>query len=433
MPIRNVTAPKTYQELFARLEELVLANSGADEFEEIFKLIFAKLYDEIECKGQRFKIYDTPKQTYREVSGLLAESLSKWVGIFPPGTKIELDAEHLDVCVEVMKGYSLSKSGLQVMDDAFEHLVAKASKGSKGQFFTPRHVIDFCIKMVAPTKDEYVCDPACGSGAFLFHTLQYLFQDLKSQDSNLLKDYSYKYLWGFDYESKAARVAKALMLIAGDGSTNIYRLNSLHKDTKVKLKLTSSEATQISIEDILKIRLPKFPGFDVILTNPPYAGEIKQQELLDEYFVSNLVGNRVERDTLFLERCIELLKPGGRMAIVVPDNKVSGKAFDELRKWLFDMCKIDAVIGLPRTTFMPHTSQKTSILFLRKRNAKEKGMPNEPIFFGISENIGKDSRGKLIYKGQSRAGSAWDDVDHDLGSILSEYMIFTGVHHGKDI
>ena len=146
--------------------------------------------------------------------------------------------------------------------------------------------------------------------------------------------------------------------------SHIYRVNSLIKNNKV-----SDGENITSIEDILRIEKQK-ELFDIIMTNPPFAGEITESEILESYFVST-GKNRIERDILFIERCIELLKPNGRMSIVLPDNIFGSRETEDLRRWINEKCRIIGVVGIPRNTFMPHTAVKTSILFLQKREKKE--------------------------------------------------------------
>jgi type I restriction enzyme M protein len=445
MPRRNVRDPEDFAGLFLRLEELVLANSGEDEFEEIFKLVYAKLWDELKHGATRFRLQETPRDTFEQVNRLLAEAIAAWPGTFAPLTRSNLTPEHLAICVEVLARKSISDSGLEVMDSAFEYLVSTTSKGAKGQYFTPRHVVEFCVRMLKPTGNDLICDPACGSAAFLIHTLRLVYPsalsaNLSSTDRAKVKQYCEHHLWGFDFEQRAAKVAKALMLVAGDGNANIIKLNSLIKPTgqrdllsKTGLPLSHSEGTSpLTIEDVMRLRVPGFDGFDIVMTNPPFAGEVGEHNVLTSYELHRLKGTRLERDALFLERCLDLLRPGGRLAIVLPDNKVSSTNYDFLREWLVKKAKIIAVVGLPRGIFMPHTSQKASIVFLQRRIRSGQTDPGEAIFFAISERGGKDSRGHPVYRARHSPvnQNPWERLDHDLDTILEEYESFMAQAEG---
>lgn len=415
MAKRHVSRIGDLESLFLRLEELVLANSGEDEFEEVFKLIIAKLWDEKSGSGL-FRIHPSEAATARAISELLRQANKEWPGILEEITP-RLTPEHLSVCVGALFRHSLSSEGLDVMDSFFEFMVSKAMKGAKGQYFTPRHVVEFCVRMLAPKPTETVVDPACGSAGFLLHTLSFVRPRLKLAE---IRNYCETRLWGFDMDARAVRVAKALMVLAGDGSSNIVRLNSLLQPSMSDL--FASENSILTIEDVTRSRLRRHKGFDVVLTNPPFAGEVREKQVLNAYAVS-ADRSRIERDVLFVERCIQLLRPGGRMAIVLPHNKFAAESFASLRKWLIDRSQILAVIGLGRNTFLPHTHQKASILFVRKNNEDEQPLRDYKIFFAISEKDGKNSKGQYVTRNK-RSMSLWDRVDHDLGDIEANFKEF---------
>lgn len=186
--------------------------------------------------------------------------------------------------------------------------------------------------------------------------------------------------------------------------------------------LFAEQEAVLTIEDVCRSRLRRHRGFDVILTNPPFAGEVRERQLLDEYAVA-AGKSRIERDVLFVERCVQLLRSGGRMAIVLPHNKFASENFGYLREWTFRKARVLAVVGLGRNTFLPHTHQKASILFLRKNEDGEKLIDDYNIFFSISERDGKNSKGQLLIKDGS-SGSLWGRVDHDLGEIEREFEAF---------
>ncbi|MCZ6597291.1 MAG: N-6 DNA methylase, partial [Planctomycetota bacterium] len=374
------------ESMFLRLEELVLAGSGEDEFEVVFQLLVAKLWDERRAGASRFRA--------GQIEALLREAEAAWPGIVGDDAAIRLAPEHLAVCVDALGKHTVAGADLQVLDAFFEFLVSRGAKGVKGQYFTPRPVVELCVRMLRPSKDESVLDPACGSGGFLLHALERVRRE-EGLEGASLSSYAAEKLWGFDIDARAVRVARALMLVAADGRANLACRNSL------------------SDPDVAAAG-----PFDVILTNPPFAGEIRGRRLLDGYALGR--GKpRVERDVLFLERCVGLLKPGGRMAIVLPHNKLAGGAFESVRRWLMGETRVLAVVGLGRNTFLPHTHQKASVLFARKRLPGEVPAGDEPIFFAVSERDGKDSKGRPRLRPGAGAGTpAWEAVDHDLAGIV---------------
>jgi len=410
--------------LFLRLEELVLANSGEDEFEEIFKLLVAKLFDERNGRERDFRCHESEEATFMAVANLLRGAEHAWPGILED-CKPRLTPNHLSVCVGTIAGLELSSAGFEAMDSLFEFLVAKQAKGSKGQYFTPRYVSEFCVRAMRPRINETVLDPACGSGSFLFQTLNFI-RSAEGAKGEVLEAYCASNLWGFDIDPRAVRVAKALMIMAGDGRSNIIRLNSLLKPEmdglfSIFASRKPGEEPALTIEDICRTRMRHHKGFDVVLTNPPFAGEVRERKFLDAYEAGHGKA-RVERDVLFVQRCVELLKPGGRMAIVLPHNKLSAASCEPLRAWLLNATRINAVVGLGRNTFLPHTHQKASVVFATKRLAEERRRPDEKILFAVSERDGKDSTGRLkLTENEQSGGEVWSRVDHDFDSVLDAF------------
>lgn len=272
------------------LEELVLANSGYDSFTEIFKLIYAKLYDEGEAKNRfdrilKFRQYSTAEITHREISNLFNEAKQEWKGIFTASDKIDLTPEHLEVCIGRLTEVKLFYSNLRIIDEAFEYLISAVAKGSKGQYFTPRVVIDFCVKMLNPTRKEYVIDPACGSAGFLVHAMEYVWNRYNMNDETTRINYASRYLWGVDFDEKTAKISRAIMLIAGDGKTHIYKQNSLEHT-----RWSGDILTDLKREELIADDTNKSLGFDVVMSNPPFAGDIPEKAILNLY--SDILGHR---------------------------------------------------------------------------------------------------------------------------------------------
>jgi len=402
------------ESLFIRLEELVLANSGEDEFEEIFKLVIAKLWDE-ECgKQARFRRHKTDAETQRAIGNLLKEAVTEWPGVLE-STQPRMTAAQVAVCVDALAGYRIADDGFEVIDGLFEFLVARDAKGAKGQYFTPRFVTEFCVRMLEPRANETVLDPACGSGGFLVHALNHVAAKSDLHRAGIRKFCESK-LFGVDVDPRAVRLARALIVIAGHAKANLFRLNSLQRIAAADPRATRGTASRI--EDAIGITRVR-EGFDIILTNPPFAGDVRDRALLDSYDLARGEEN-IERDILFIERCIDLLAPGGRMAIILPHNKLAAASVAYVRRWMSERVRILGVVGLGRHTFLPHTHQKAGILFVQ-RTVRSKGDYN--IFFAVSQKDGKNSKGQPILKTPD-AADAWTRVDHDLGEIVDAFKLF---------
>lgn len=397
MANRKKTHFDTFEDIYKRLEEVMLANSGADEFEEIFKLVILKLWDELHKTDSMYNRQQAEKT--------LSQVETEWPGIVTE-TSLMITDEQFSVCRDIIKSFDFSATGFEGIDAIFEFIVSKEKKGSKGQFFTPRYIVDFCVDMLNPQKGESILDPASGSGAFLYHS--YLRGNITGQQ-----------LWGFDFDSTAVRVARLLFHVGGIDSFHIHKVNSLLQPSKQGTICPSINELSTTIEDVKRIEKKK-DLFDVIITNPPFAGEIIEPEILDNYEIAS-EKKRMERDVLFLERCIKLLNEGGRMAIILPDSVFGNNENEHIRRWVNAECRIVGVVGIPRNAFMPHTPVKTSILFVKKRD-KNKSSNEEAIFFGICEKPGKDSRGKIIYKSDNDC--TWKNVDHDLDDVAKQFKLF---------
>lgn len=160
------TERKSLKDLILEMEDEVLANAGVDVFEEVFKLIFTKLYDEMESGRNKdryleFRNYgDTDVELKEKIQRLFDKARGRWEGVFTEDAKLTLTPSHLSVCVSSLQDVKLFNSNLDVVDDAFEYLMNKSSKGEKGQYFTPRYIIDMCVKMLNPKPDETMIEMA---------------------------------------------------------------------------------------------------------------------------------------------------------------------------------------------------------------------------------------------------------------------------------
>jgi type I restriction enzyme M protein len=387
-----------FKKIIQDLEELVLADSGKDEFNEIFKLIFAKIWDEKEAQENRknkvveFRKALDPEITFDRINNLFHKASEEWPGIFKEGEDIDLAKRHLQVCVGPIEGVRLMGSNLRIMDDAFEYLLPTEAKKKKGQFFTPRHVVEMCVRMLNPKRTEYVMDPACGSGGFLLHAMDWCYPVTDNEQREQRKHkYASKFLWGIDFEQRAAKTSRALMLIAGDGHTNIFGPDVSSLDPRTWYENASGQALMQGLRQA-KLTAKKIPEnetlkdddkaweyfdelkFDVILANPPFAGEMKDRKMLARYELAKPALKRAgedkapkeERDVLFIERILKMLKPGGRAAIVLPQGKFNNSSLAFIREWILKKARLLAVVGLHPNTFKPHTGTKTSVLFVQK-------------------------------------------------------------------
>lgn len=461
--------------IITEMEDEVLANAGVDVFEEVFKLVFTKLHDEMKSRDDKIvldrfveanmkpedfgdfeklkellKGFDDSKfrtlefrntgqsegELKTKIQKLFNEAKDKWPGVFDDESKITLSPSHLSICVSSLEDVKLFNSNLQVIDEAFEYLVSKSSKGEKGQYFTPRHVIDMCVKMLNPKKGEFMIDTASGSCGFPVHTIFYLTGHLfenteisKEDKEDVLK------IFGMDFDEKAVRVARTLNLIAGDGESNVLYLNTLDYErwdetTKTEEWLLTYGKGFKRLEALRKTRdSNKEFKFDILMANPPFAGDIEESRVIHKYDLGynekRKPKNKVGRDILFIERNLDFIKPGGRLAIVLPQGRLNNTTDKDIRDFIFEKARILAVIGLHSNTFKPHAGTKTSVLFLQKWNDDPKIGPlcpkdeDYPIFFAVSEKSGKLNSGDYDYLKNGQGKMKLDKyghmiVNHDL-------------------
>ena len=459
---------KSLKDFILEMENEVLANAGVDVFEEVFKLIFTKLFDEYQSWSDKQVIDNLVKTSHEQdyeayksevenipdvrfrtmgfrntgqtatalknsIQDLFNNAQMKWKGVFPENSRFDLEPEHLAICVASLQNVKLFDSNLQVVDEAFEYLVNQSAKGKKGQYFTPRYVIDMCVKMLNPQRGEYIIDTAAGSCGFPIHSIFKLTGNLfrgggiSGQDKkDALR------VFGIDFDEKTVRVARTLNLIAGDGETNVLHLNTL--DFKKWEEKTEKEKKWIrtygdGFERLEKLRRGaqnqnQTFKFDILMANPPFAGEMKESSLLRQYQISTdpkgKTKNAIGRHVLFIERNLDFLKPGGRMAIVLPQGIFNNTSEKYVRDFIDERVRILAVIGLHTNTFKPHTGTKTSVLFVQKWDDELCPRKEDyPVFFAVSEKGGKDSSGDYTYLKNGNGREKLDKyghliVEHDL-------------------
>ena len=387
---------KSLKTIIQEMEDEVLANAGVDVFEEVFKLIFTKLYDELQSKKDKMRLeiyledklskedrgyYDKVKEVLakiddssfrvlefrntgqsegelkKKIQKLFDEAKAKWPGVFDEASQIQLSPSHLSVSISSLQDIKLFNSNLQIIDEAFEYLVNKSSKGEKGQYFTPRHVIDMCVKMLNPKAGEYMVDTAAGSCGFTVHTIfqitGHLFQNTdisEEEKENVLK------VFGIDFDEKVVRVARTLNLIAGDGNTNVLHLNNLDYErwnenigNREWLEVYGAGLKRLEALQKDKSSYKEF-NFDILMANPPFAGDIKESRIIHKYDLGyndkNKPKSKVGRDILFIERNLNFLKPGGRMAIVLPQGRFNNTSDKTIREYIAEKGRILAVVGL---------------------------------------------------------------------------------------
>ncbi len=374
--------------------------------QQIINIIFCKIYDEKFTDPNdevsfRAGIGEDLSAIEDRINKLFSKVKDKYHEVFDEGDTISLDGESLKFVVGTLQGYCLIEAERDVIADAFETFIDHALKGGQGQFFTPRNVIQMMVDILDPTTSDTIIDPACGSGGFIIESLRYVWHklEIKAEQNhwnheNLYeekKEFAIEHIRGIDKDYFLSKVAKAYFAILGDGRGGVFCEDSLEAPSNWKV------ATQTKIH---------LGSFSIVLTNPPFGSKIpvtgeaklQQYELAHKWkldkktneWMQDKLSDKEAPQILFIERCIKLLREDGRMAIVLPDGIFGNTKLGYIRKYIAKHCRIVAIIDIPIESFMPNTSTKTSVLFIKK---SKHITADYPIFMCVAENCGHDRRG----------------------------------------
>jgi type I restriction enzyme M protein len=408
-------------------------------FFELLKVIFCKIHDERNVP-KPLDFYATASEkasndgrlTVAKRIGKIFEAVKKrYPTIFDANDAIKLQARSLAYIVGELQRYSFLDTDIDVKGKAYEELVGANLRGDRGEFFTPRNVQTMAVKMLDLQVDEKFLDPACGTGGFLVIAMNEMINQLKASlgvpgSSGFLealrdriKEVASQCFFGIDINPDLVKATKMNMVMNNDGSGNILRQDSLLHPHQWEDIFRRQLADSLSI-DPDSLRSPKdLAHFDVIASNPPFGSKlpIKDTETLRQYKLGH-VWQRTQNgweptevlqgsqppEILFIERCWQFLKPGGRMAIVLPDAILGAPGLLYVRYWMLTHCQVIASIDLHPDTFQPRNGTQTFVLILQKKTEEEmnreslEGIRDYEIFMAQVNAIGHDKRGNKVYK-----------------------------------
>jgi type I restriction enzyme M protein len=418
--------------IFEEIHNYIYANEGfspEQTLEEIIKILFLKIFDESQNKHHFFvtqselehlKQGKKDLKFQQRINHLFESTKQTYQNLFDAEDHLRISLISLAFIIKKLQDISLINSSKDAKGLAFQKFLSHREKDGRGQFFTPDPIRDFCVKIIQPKPEETIIDPACGSGGFLLSALTYLQDNFPETD---LKQFINQNLYGIDISKSIARIAEMQLLLEANTKVNIFCANSLEK-----------------IDYLLPLN-----SFDIILTNPPFGtvGKITNRNILkqfdlgykwiktnDQYQKSNKITTGQTVEILFIERCLQLLKEGGRMAIVLPNGHLENSSLVYLRDYLKQKAKILAIINLPQETFIPFgTGVKTSLLFLEKETINKSN--NYQIFFGKVTKLGyqgnknatpiyqKDQYGEII---KDQRGNPI--LDENFSLVFEDYQTF---------
>ncbi len=441
---------------FKRCHDYIYGNEGMKKtaFWELLNLIFCKLYDEkrrfSDAKEgisyrRRFWV-GVKEQNTKEGQAAVAERIKGifedlkdshvFRDVFDGSEQINLSDRGLAYVASELAKYSFLDATVDVKGTAYETIVSNTLKQEAGQFFTPRNIIKCMVEMMDPDQNTRVLDPACGSGGFLVMVLDHvrrkiaknLYPDLDEvrldakynspEVNEAVREYAEKMIFGFDFDPDLKKAARMNMVMAGDGHSNIYNINSLDypHGSKPDVPLIAEAVNQSianSADKSFKFGTSDDNAqgkFDMVFTNPPFGTKVEvDQEIAERYDL-----NSKAPEVLFIEACYNFLKPGGKMAIVLPDGILGNPNTESVRLWILKHFKLIASVDLPVETFLPQVGVQASLLFLQKKTDAEMLVPLDQedydVFMAIVEQVGKDRRGVPVY-----------EKDDDGAEILFEH------------
>ncbi|MFX1311508.1 MAG: class I SAM-dependent DNA methyltransferase, partial [Promethearchaeota archaeon] len=335
---------------------------------QIINLLFCKLVDEISKQPDEevefcIKESESKIELFERINLFFEVNVrQKYIELFDDNEQIKLTKDLIYLIVKELQHISLLQSSKDILSDAFEIFVSKILKDEGGQFFTPPNVVKFMVNYLNPEFNSKILDPACGHGGFLLEVKEYLWSKLTSDSS---KAEVIRNLFGIDKDLFLSKIAKLYLEILSGGKSNIFCEDSLNPRT---YRFKAKKAIQNNL-------------FDCILTNPPFGAKIpiNDKNILKNYNLGHIwrnIDNNWEMkkifakqqspQVLFIERCIQLLKDGGKLGIILPEGIFGNPSDRYIWEYIISNGKILGIISLDKNAFQPYTCNKTSILFFQK-------------------------------------------------------------------
>ena len=375
--------------------------------QELINMILCKLYDEKytpENDSVQFRVgIDEPDNSvYARIKQRFNDAKEEYSHVFSSDDKISLDPASVSYVVARLQAFSLIRAERDVVADAFEVFIGPSLRGEQGQFFTPRNVVKAVIDIIKPKATENIIDPACGSGGFLVECLRHMHRQIDDEGAKYgwnpeeIKTQkiqrAQRHIRGIEKDALLSKIIKSYMIIVGDGRSGIVTEDAL------------DPPNQWRPESQTLIEMDKY---DVVVTNPPFGAKIpiKGKARLSQFEFGYkwskkegqwTKGNLLEEQApqiLFIDRCLDLLKEGGRLGIVLPDGILSNPTYEYIRQSLRTRAEIIGVVDVPADAFRPSTNTKTHLLFLKKTSSPRS---DYKMFMSYALTCGHDKRRRPI-------------------------------------
>ncbi len=409
------------------LHNVLWGGGGTDDndiFSSLVNIILAKIQDESERKRNEkyeFQIFsyangesfESNDELFARINGLYKRALQQRLNI-KEKKKLEksyvidenkFSLNKLKYTVSQLEKYSFvdgknSLSGKDILGDFFEGIIREGFKQTKGQFFTHLNIVkfllwglkidDLAIKSINNNLElPYVIDPSAGSGTFLIEYMKFLTDSIKRRfrdeidDTRDIEDkfnnwflpdnrenkWAKDYIYGVEHNFNLGTATKVNMILHGDGASNIFVKDGLLPFKNYEKEISPNELNK-SYQDKNYNKINVNNKFDVVISNPPFSVEL-DKETEKNLKHSFLFGDKKNSENFFIERYYQLLKPKGRLGIVLPESVFDTTENKYIRLFIYKYFKIKSVISLPQITFEPYTSTKTSLLLAQKKDHKE--------------------------------------------------------------
>ena len=428
---------------FRRCHNYIAGNQGiqkSDAFLELLKIIFCKIQDERDSPTPTF--YITPTERHdakgkalcrKRLTRLFDAVKGSYESIFKSDERIELTDDVLAYIVGQLQMFSLLESDVDIKGHAYETIVGSNLRGDKGQFFTPRNMCSMMVRMVDPSEEDYILDPAMGTCGFLVTAMNYVIEKIgESVDASgrseaakqqvresRKKGFLAKHIVGIDFDPILVRASKMNMVMNNDGTGQLFHTNSLEPFSAFSPELR--KALRLDSKDVKSnSALAEGHGVTAIVTNPPFGSKIpiedpailstfdfghswSYDEAEMEWVMEDKLVSRPP-EILFIERCVKLLEPGkGVAAIVIPNGILGNPGLGFVRQWLFRKTRILASVDMHPDTFQPNVGVQTSVLMVRRLDVREEAwfasgsILDYQIFMAICDHVGHDKRGVTTY------------------------------------
>ena len=434
-----------YDLLCAIVSEDTISTRSEERLDNICNILLAKIEsDKIakynSSKPVRFQLAKTTAETATNIKQLFADILTTHADAFEnEDARIKFDDRTIEKIVYELAKYSLYGLPVETVSTAFQVFRQANLKSDDGQYFTPLPVIQNAVKLLEVKPEDKVLDPACGSGGFLLESYLSLRHNYPGMDEADAKGWAQRHLYGVDKDSINIKLTKAIMLTIGDGSTN-----TCHGDTIRKNEWESKfPSLAINLKD---------SSFHCILTNPPFGKNIKlsaNDGLLNKYALSHksLSGGQyldlskeiyTERELgiVFIEQCYNLLMPGGKLGILLPETYMFSNSYKWLQNWIYEHFYFRGIVNIPMEAFQGFCRAKTNLYIFEKKGKSKSSLSwvrENKVLVVNSKTCGINKDGNELYVVDKETGERdysktdnqmSDDCDSVLSGLHSKNVMF---------